>query len=63
MYDFRLYFINDGGHIQQVDEFSADDDIAAIAAANSAGGTGRMERWCGTLYQEHFSTKFRGEGV
>jgi hypothetical protein len=48
MPDYRLYFMNDGGHIEEAGEFQADDDATAIAAVNRARGNGRMELWCGT---------------
>ena len=54
MPDYRLYFMNDGGHIAQVGEFNADDDTTAIAAVNSAGGNGQMELWCGTRKVMHW---------
>ena len=54
MPDYRLYFINDGGHIKQVGEFHADDDTSAIAAVNCARGKDRMELWCGTHKVMHW---------
>ena len=45
---YRLYFLNDLGHIEQVGEFDADDDATAIAAVERARSNAQMELWCGT---------------
>ena len=54
MPDYRLYLMNEGGHIVQVGEFDADDDASAIAAVNRARGNGQMELWCGTHKVMHW---------
>lgn len=51
---YRLYFLNDLGHIEQVGEFDADDDTAAIAAVERARGNAQMELWCGTHKVMHW---------
>lgn len=54
MPDYRLYLMNEGGHIVQVGEFAADDDASAIAAVHRARGSGQMELWCGTHKVMHW---------
>ncbi len=51
---YRLYFMNEGGHIEQVGEFDADDDATAIAAVERARGSDSMELWCGTQKVKHW---------
>jgi hypothetical protein len=45
---YRLYFLSDLGHIEQVGEFNPDDDTGVIAAVERARGNAQMELWCGT---------------
>lgn len=51
---YRLYFMNDLGHIEQVGEFVADDEATAIAAVERARGGAAMELWCGTHKVKHW---------
>lgn len=45
---YRLYFMNELGHIERAGEFDADDDTAAIAAVDRARGNTPAELWCRT---------------
>ena len=54
MPSYRLYFMNDRGHIEQVGEFDADDHTDAIAAVDCARGNSQMELWCGTHKVMHW---------
>jgi hypothetical protein len=51
---YRLYFMNELGHIEQVGEFDADDDDIAIAAVERARGIAPMELWCRTHKVKHW---------
>ena len=42
---YRLYFLNQHGHIQRVEDFEAADDVTAIAKAVHERGR-PMELWC-----------------
>lgn len=42
---YRLYFLDRHGHIQQVEDFEAADDCAAIGEASRKGAAPR-ELWC-----------------
>ncbi len=54
MSDYRLYWMNELGHIEQVGEFESDDDAIAIAAVEHARGNAPMELWCGTQKVKHW---------
>lgn len=51
---YRLYFMNELGHIEQVGEFDADDDDTAIAAVERARGIAPMELWSRTHKVKHW---------
>lgn len=57
MSDYRLYLMNDGGHIVQVGEFHAHDNTTAIGAVERARGNDQMELWCGTHKVMHWDAK------
>ena len=42
---YRLYFLNQHGHIQRVEDFEAADDVTAIAKA-ARERCRPMELWC-----------------
>lgn len=42
---YRLYFLNDLGHISKSHEYFADDDTAAIKVADAWREGRRMELW------------------
>lgn len=54
MPNYRLYWMNELGHIEQVGEFDSDDDATAIAAVERARGNAPMELWCGTQKVKHW---------
>ena len=43
---YRLYFMNDGGHIVRFEELEAPADEAAINRARAYEGGQPMELWC-----------------
>ena len=45
---YRLYWMNELGHIERVGEFDADDDDQAIVAVERSGVHAPVELWCGT---------------
>ena len=45
--DYRLYWLNRAGHFIRVEEFTADDDEAALATARALSGVERCELWTG----------------
>jgi hypothetical protein len=47
MPDYRLYLINELGHIMSAGNFFAEEDTAAIRAVEQARGCFPMELWCG----------------
>lgn len=56
MPDFRLYLVNELGHIKAVGEFHADDDLTAVAAVERARGDAPLELWCGSHKVKHWDT-------
>ena len=44
---YRLYFLNQFGHIDQFREYEAPDDPAAVAQGADWRGPDAMELWCG----------------
>ena len=54
MPSYRLYWMNELGHIEQVGEFDSDDDATAVAAVEYARGNSSMELWCGTQKVKHW---------
>lgn len=48
MSDYRLYWMNELGHIERVGEFDAEDDATAIATVEQSRGHSPLELWCGT---------------
>lgn len=51
---YRLYWMTELGHIEQVGEFDADDDTTAIAAVERSRGNASVELWCGTRKVKHW---------
>jgi len=45
MLDYRLYFLDDAGHIQGVVEFDGSDDADALAQAEGYADVRAMELW------------------
>jgi hypothetical protein len=45
MLDYRLYFLDDAGHIQGVVEFDCADDAEAVALAQTYADGRPMELW------------------
>ena len=54
MPSYRLYWMNELDHIEQVGEFESDDDATAIAAVECARGNATMELWCDTRKVKHW---------
>jgi len=50
---YRLYWMNELGHIEQVGDFDADSDQAAISAVERSRGHAALELWCGTRKVKH----------
>ena len=46
---YRLYFIDSGGSIASVEEFSARDDVEAIRLTRDAPAPQPRELWCRSL--------------
>ena len=44
---YRLYFMN-GGHIGNVEEISARDDVEAVRQAKARSCSEQSELWCGS---------------
>lgn len=44
---YRLYFLNGDEHIETYESFEADDDAAALAAAEARKTVLGKELWCG----------------
>lgn len=51
---YRLYWMNELGHIEQVGEFHAEDDPSAIAAVERSRGRAPLELWCGARKVKHW---------
>jgi hypothetical protein len=45
MHDYKLYYLDEAGHIVQAVVLNADDDEAAVAEAESRRDQRRMELW------------------
>jgi len=45
MHDYKLYYLDNAGHIVQAVALYADDDEAAVAVAESRRDQRRMELW------------------
>jgi len=45
MHDYKLYYLDNAGHIVQAVALNADDDEAAVAEAESRRDQRRMELW------------------
>ena len=43
---YRLYYIDGGGSIASVEEFSARDDVEAVRVTHDGAGKGQRELWC-----------------
>ena len=54
MPDFRLYLINELGHIEAAGNFFADDDPTAVAAVERTRGRLPLELWCGSRKVHHW---------
>jgi hypothetical protein len=48
MLHYRLYWINELGHIEQAGEFDAENDAMAITAVERVRGKASLELWRGT---------------
>ena len=51
---YRLYWLTELGHIEQVGDFEAQDDSSAIAAVERSRGHAPLELWCGTRKVRHW---------
>lgn len=54
MLHYRLYWMNELGHIEQAGEFDAENDATAIAAVERVRGRASLELWCGSQKVKHW---------
>ena len=47
MPDYRLYWIDDGGHFFRAERFEAENDARAIEQARALSRGEAVELWCG----------------
>jgi hypothetical protein len=55
MLDYRLYFLDEAGHIQGVVEFDCANDADAVAHAKTYADGRAMELWRRDRWIRHFS--------
>jgi hypothetical protein len=63
MLDYRLYFLDDAGHIRGVVELHCPNDGEAIALAETHGDGRPMELWRRDRWIRRFSADERRPGV
>jgi hypothetical protein len=56
---YRLYHVR-GGHFAGVDDFEADDDVAAVRQAVQLDAAATAELWCGKRKIKSFKPAGRG---
>ena len=54
MLHYRLYWMNELGHIEQAGECDAENDATAIAAVEHVRGRASLELWCDSQKVKHW---------